>query len=183
LEKQQTSGTALGRCEQGGREAGSADRKRAWFYYALARLAVTRNLSLAAAIAAICVGAVGLTLWAVGVKQRAAARALIPIWNMQPAAEQAITGQDPLFQFYDLGPDGPTLYMVDPNEHPELYVPVTYTYKCGHSGSFIPAESQSSAYDPAGYKAELEQQLCAACQAQADYRAKKAQQQNTDGRK
>lgn len=151
-----------------------AVRKRTWFYYALARLAVARNLAVAAAIAAICVGAVGLALWAAGAKRRADVTA-VPGLPGGLVGHAAPVPEDRLFKSYQIGSEGATIYLVDPNQHSELYVTVQYKYKCGHEGSFIPAYSQFIAYDPAGYKAKLEQRLCPACQAQAEYRARKAQ--------
>jgi hypothetical protein len=151
---------------------GDGRLRRTGFHYALARLAVARNLVVAAAVAVMCLGVVGLTLWAAGVQRTAQAK---PEW-LPELPQGPAEPEEPLFEQYQLGEYGPTLYMVDPNEHPELYVPVVFAYKCGHTGRFTPADNQGSAYDPAGYKAKLEQRLCPACQAQEDYKAKRAAQ-------
>ena len=177
MEKQHTTTTAPGRCEAGGEEPGSAIRKRTWFYYALARLAVTRNLVVAAAIAAMCVGAVGVTLWAINAKQNTSADVAHQFpgaYTVQPDIPAPGLGDVQIQpgSFY------PSMMAVDFNQYPELYVPVEFTYKCGHEDQFTPADSQFSALDPAGYKAKLEQRLCPACQAQADYRSRKAVQKH-----
>lgn len=175
MEQHKTTMTAPGRLEADGRVAGPAVKKRAWFIYAVARLAVARNLAVAVAIAAMCVGAVGLTLWAIGVRQRTDAAAAqsqaVTTAQVKPEAGSA----DVILQF---APYDSSTQMVDFNKHPELFVPVSYTYKCGHTGSFIPADSQFTAVDPSGYKARLEKRLCPSCQAQAVYRTRKAAKQH-----
>ncbi len=136
MEEQQATAAALGRHEADSREPEPVVRKRAWFYYALARLAVTRNLAVAAAIAVMCVSAVGLTLWAAEVKHRNAAAAA----QVDPALEAIPPAQWPLSAFYKQEPDVPAADTAGSGTYYKLYYTAYFAYKCGHQGSFNPAQ-------------------------------------------
>jgi hypothetical protein len=180
MDKQQTTARTPGRCEAVSQEREPAIHKRAWFYYALARLAVARNLAVAVAIAAMCVGAVGLTLWAVGVKQRADAAAGLSL-PVPPVQQPPQPVADPLYSYCQMWPNEPARYMIDPSKHPELYFMVHFTHQCGHQDSFIPAERSLGVNDVAGYKAMLEQTLCPSCRSLANSRARQAKEKQAAG--
>jgi hypothetical protein len=163
VETQHTTNAAPGRSEADGWQPGSAVRKRTWFYYALARLAVARNLVVALAIAVMCVSAVGLTLWAVEIKHRNAAAT---------ALESIPPAQRPLSSYYMQERDVPAADAAGSGVSYKLYFTAYFAYQCGHQGSFIPAERSLDTVGALEYKARLEQQLCPACKALANHRAR-----------
>jgi hypothetical protein len=156
-------------------ETGTAVRKRAWFYYAVARLAVARNLAVALAIAAMCVGVVGLTLWAAGAKQRADAAAAVELSTLQQLAQAARPKSSPNHKQHI----NSAVKAASPSGSSSLFYTVHCSYKCGHQCSFIPNERSLGVKDVAGYKAKMEQMLCPACQAIADRRARQAATEKT----
>ncbi len=169
MEQQQPTRNAPGRCVADSHAARHGVRKQAWFYYTLARLAVARNLAVALAIAVMCVGVAGLTLWTVGSKQRPHAAAtpgrptqqqLTPALSVDPSSHPERTAS--------------AAAAASPGRRGTLYYTVRCLYQCGHQCSFIPAERGLGAKDIASYTVKMGQLLCPACQAIADRRARQA---------
>ena len=153
-------------------ETRAAVQKRAWFYYALAKFAVMRNLVVALAIAVMCVGATGLTLWAVELKQDADAAA----GPGSPELQSIPPAQRPMSAFYSQGNVTSDSGGTSVKTNPDLYYTVHLRYLCGHECTFIPAERGLDIYELAGYKASVSQSLCTACRALADCRVRPDQE-------
>jgi hypothetical protein len=157
-----------------------------------ARLAVTRNVGLAAIVALGCV------LLVLIVFNRPLVYRIFPwsepgleqVWPTAPASVKPNgTGRPDMVSlepeegvYWAETVDGRQIEVVDPTLRPDLYVTIEFTYACGCPGSFVPAyEGPYERQYPERAKAQREQMICRKCQQALKYLEDKEKAEEVDG--
>ncbi len=141
-------------------------------YIRRARLAVLRNVGLAAVIALGCVLLVLLVF------NRPLVYRIFPWAEPQPDVIDPfdVPARDEGIYWTETK-EGFQMLVADPTLRPDLYVTIEFTYACGCKGSFIPAYGdQYEMLYPERAKAKYEQLICPKCRKALEYLEDKEQQ-------